>query len=74
MDAWVVTPALLDPKLNGNDLSAIYGFNLPNITNLNSPILDGEIIAEEPLKRGPQVPIIAGSSMNPFPHHCLRLC
>ncbi|KAH6884126.1 putative carboxylesterase [Thelonectria olida] len=59
IDAFEVTPALLDPKVNGNQLSAIFGFNLPNITNLNSAILDGEIISEEPLKRGPQVPIIA---------------
>ncbi|KAK7426657.1 hypothetical protein QQZ08_006835 [Neonectria magnoliae] len=62
IEALLVTPALLDPSLNGNGLSAIYSFNLPNITNLNSAILDGEIIKEEPLKVGSQVPIIAGST------------
>ncbi|KAH8684052.1 Carboxylesterase [Ilyonectria robusta] len=61
-EAFTTTPALLDPSLNGDNLAAIYGFNLPNITNLNSAILDGEIIKEEPLKVGSQVPIIGGSA------------
>lgn len=63
IEAFTATPALLDPSLNGDNLAAIYGFNLPNITNLNSAILDGEIIKEEPLKVGSQVPIIGGSGM-----------
>ncbi|KPM34614.1 hypothetical protein AK830_g11954 [Neonectria ditissima] len=62
IEALLETPALLDPSLNGNELAELYSFNLPNITNLNSAILDGEIIKEEPLKVGSQVPIIAGST------------
>ncbi|KAF7552859.1 hypothetical protein G7Z17_g4051 [Cylindrodendrum hubeiense] len=62
LEAYSTTPALLDPSLNGDNLAEIYGFNLPNITNIAASILDGEIIKEEPLKVGSQVPIIAGST------------
>lgn len=59
MHAFHNAPALLE---NGRSLGLEFGIHLPNRTNINSVILDGDIIKEQPLKVGSQVPIIVGSS------------
>ncbi|KAK5988801.1 Para-nitrobenzyl esterase-like protein [Cladobotryum mycophilum] len=56
------TPALLDPTRNGGLLSGVFGIDLPNITSLDSPILDGVIIRREPLKAGIKVPVLIGDT------------
>lgn len=59
MHAFHHAPALLE---NGRSLGVEFGIHLPNRTNINSVIIDGDIIKDQPLKVGSQVPIIAGSS------------
>ncbi|PNP50259.1 hypothetical protein THARTR1_08967 [Trichoderma harzianum] len=56
------TPALLDPTTNGGLLATVLGIDLPNITSLDSFVLDGEIIKHQPLSVGSQVPIIIGQN------------
>lgn len=56
------TPALLDPTTNGGLLATVLGMDLPNITSLDSSVLDDEIIKHQPLSVGSQVPIIIGQS------------
>lgn len=56
------TPALLDPNTNGGLLATVLGIDLPNITSLDSSVLDGEIIKHQPLSVGSKVPIIIGQS------------
>ncbi|KAJ3494902.1 hypothetical protein NLG97_g3776 [Lecanicillium saksenae] len=58
VDAFPKTPAFRTNTL----LSRIYHVQWPNTTNINLPILDGDLFTDEPLKTGPKVPIIAGSS------------
>ncbi|KAM6483942.1 Carboxylesterase [Trichoderma sp. SZMC 28011] len=56
------TPALIDPTTNGGLLATVLGIDLPNITSLDSSVLDGEIIKHQPLSVGSQVPIIIGQN------------
>lgn len=56
------TPALLDGKLSGYSLSSGLGVNLPNVTNLNQAIVDGDIVPNQPLTVGSQVPVTSGFS------------
>lgn len=64
--AFPKTPAFRTNTL----LSRIHHVQWPNTTNINGPIIDGEFIKEEPLKTGPLVPIVAGSSKhNPSGHY-----
>lgn len=63
------TPALLDPTTNGGLLATVLGIDLPNITSLDSSVLDGEIIKHQPLSVGSQVPIIIGQSKPTTPYH-----
>ncbi|UKZ78205.1 hypothetical protein TrVFT333_005940 [Trichoderma virens FT-333] len=62
IQAHAETPALLDPRTNGGLLSTVFGINIPNISSLDSSVLDGEIIKHQPLSVGSQVPIIAGQN------------
>ncbi|KAL7928902.1 Carboxylesterase [Trichoderma chlorosporum] len=56
------TPALLDPEANGGLLSNVFGIDFPNITSLDSSVLDGDIIKHQPLSVGSQVPVIVGQN------------
>ena len=55
-------PAIVDSTAPGSQIANVYGINVPKSWNMNNPVLDGKTIREEPLKVGPQVPIIAGAS------------
>lgn len=59
------------PPLNNiiNDTqipAAVYGIANPYKQGIASPMLDGTLIAEEPLATGPKVPIVAGAGKIQF--------
>ncbi|KAF3024331.1 hypothetical protein E8E14_013972 [Neopestalotiopsis sp. 37M] len=60
--AFKSTPALAPGFGNGLSVGADFAVNTPNTTSLSSAVLDGEIIKQQPLEVGSQVPIIAGSN------------
>ncbi|KAK2599035.1 hypothetical protein QQS21_005502 [Conoideocrella luteorostrata] len=50
-------PAL---QQNGPSLGSEFGLNIPNRRNLNSAVLDGKIVKDQPLQVGSKVPILTG--------------
>ncbi|KAK2612594.1 hypothetical protein QQS21_001366 [Conoideocrella luteorostrata] len=52
------------PALQNQPLGNVFAMNVPNASTVESLILDGKIIKEEPLKAGSKVPIITGASMS----------
>ena len=60
-------PAVTDPARFGSVLNNKFQIGVPHYYNMNSAIMDGELVREEPLKVGSQVPIIAGASESTYP-------
>lgn len=53
---------------------SVYAIANPYKAGIASPVLDGKIIAQEPLAIGPKVPILAGAGKFSFPlyHKCFN--